>query len=51
MVCDLDSSSLVQRIVVEVEVGPLIEAVVNWFCCGRSEVCMDIREAFHMLVV
>lgn len=32
MVRDLDSSPLVQGIMVEVEVGPFVEAVVDWFC-------------------
>lgn len=50
MVCDLDSSSLVQGIMVEVEVGPLVEAVMNWLCCGRSKVGMDIRETLQPLV-
>lgn len=50
IVGNLDSSSLVQSIMVEVEVRALVEAVVNWFCCGRSKISMDIREALYRSV-
>lgn len=50
MVRDLDSSSLVQSIVIQIQIGPLVEAVVDWFGGGRPKVRMDIREAVHVLV-
>ena len=45
MVRDLQPDCLAGRIVIDVEVGAFIEAMMQRLGCGRREVVVDVRES------
>lgn len=49
VVRDLYASTLAHRVVIKVDVGALIEAVMRGLVGGRREVVVDICKAFMLL--